>query len=65
MRKVREFIIPGQNNTDYVLFCKPLCVQIITLKANFTAKDSGHCGQHPEPASDEPFEEDGLMECEF
>ena len=64
MRKVGEFIVPGQDNTDYVLVCKPLCVQIITLKANFTAKDTGHSGQHAEPDSDERFEEDGFMECE-
>jgi hypothetical protein len=64
MRKVEEFIIPGQDNTDYVLVCKPLFKHIMAYKANFIAKDAGISGQHPEPDSNEAFQEDGLMECE-
>jgi len=63
MQKVEEFIIPRQDNTDYVFVCKPLWCLNNHFKANFTAKDSGHAEQHPEP--DQPSEEDGYMECEF
>jgi hypothetical protein len=41
MRKVGEFIIPGQKNTDYVLFCKPLCVYGVILKLILLQKTRG------------------------
>jgi len=47
MRKVGEFIIPGQDNTDYVLICKPLCVDIVILKLTLLQKTGDSVVNNP------------------
>jgi hypothetical protein len=41
MREVRQFIIREQNNTDYVLFCKPLHDSSLALDLTFLKKIQG------------------------
>ena len=62
MQEVSRFIVRGQDNTDYVLFC----TFFPRFKSDVLERDSGHSGQHPELDSDEVDEpeEDGNSECE-
>ena len=41
MQEVSQFIIREQNNTDYVLFCKPLHDSSLVLDLTFLKKTRG------------------------
>jgi len=41
MQQVSQFIIRGQDNTDYVLFCKPLHDSSLALDLTFLKKIRG------------------------
>ena len=60
MQEVSRFIRRGEDDVDYVLYCKSTCQLSIAMDLTIYTLDSGHADQHP---SDDPDEEDGNKEC--